>query len=541
MNKKTYFFLLILIAAAGTALRIIALDRTPPGISTDILLYFSNARTIAETGKDIYGAPFPLYFVHKEYLVNPVTVYVTALIYKLFGFSHVNGYAPNLVMSLITIIITALMGTVLTGKRGIGILAGIFVALSPWHYHLSRTGFEGVFAYSLILVGILFSLKAKEKPSYLWYTVGLFTLASFSYKAVNIFLIFYPLVYFLAGKREVKSKKNALVMIAAFWAIVILQSLLLFSGYRDNYSRGIIQKNLDFAKTEAAKEQNQSDAPRLFRLLASNVPLSLTKKLIRNYVHFFSPQYLLTRGDNDMRFSTTGHGQVYLIDLLFFIMGIIWLKNNKQKITLILLAGIILTAPMAALISDEEYAIRTFIAVFPLGVISGAGAYNIMTRNYRRIPKNYLVILLTGIYLAGFLLYLYRYHYLYIHESRKAWGGTNREVFCEAYRRRRKYPIITFGRSSEFEFLEFTYWNKLPVSEIQKQLASYNEKILTYENIRFVRTCGPNSDSFPLSQTDFQILYAPDSCKIGREPDRQYFNPKTLEWTWGNYTSGKIP
>lgn len=536
MKPKVYIVLLVLITLFGLGIRVIGLSRVPPGISTDVLLYFSNARALAETGKDIYGRVFPLYSSHKGFLVSPVMVYVIAFVYKIFGFSHVISYLPNILLSTASIVFCALLGTKLTGLRKIGLISACIVAVSPWQYHLSRTGFEGVFGFSLVLIGMYTSVLALKKP--LWYLMSLFLfiLATFSYKAINVFLVLYPLVLFLTiGKQQVKMA-HKIAFTLAIWTVVALQWFLLFAYYHDSYANGFVSTNISRAVNDTNGEKVMSDAPHIIRLVASTVPVSLTRILVANYVHFFSPQFLLTLGDNNLRYSTGGRGQLYLLDVLLIGLGIAWFVKTKKYTTLAFLAGIIVIAPVASLISDEEYAVRTLIAVFAFAILGASGV--------SLIRKKVFLSALIVLYSCSFLLYMYRYHFLYIHYGREAWGGVNKDIFVEAYNERTQYKQISFGRSSEFDYLEFMYWNKLPIPDIQHALSSYDETKLSYKNINFVRLCSAQGDILtPESLGKGELLYTHDTCFKDIEPLKRYYLPKTLTWLWKTYdaTSLKKP
>lgn len=547
MKVRTYVLILIAIAVFGLIIRVVDLSRVPSGISSDVLLYFSNARSIAETGKDIYNHAFPLYFAHKGYLISPVTVYVTAFVYKVFGFSQVNGYIPNIVMSVMTIVITALLATFVTGKRRVGVFAALIVSVSPWHYHLSRTGFEGVFAFSLVLAGIYASILAIKRPIYFILSLFLFIISTFSYKAVNIFLFLYPLLFvFTIGWKRVKTL-HAVLFTAGIWVVIALQSFLLFSYYHDTYAGGIVSNNISRAAADTDTERLQSDAPRAVRVLFSNVPLSLTRIFITNYVNFFSPQYLLTQGDADPRFSTGGRGQLYLLDVVLIIGGIIWLVKSKQKISLIFLLAIIFVAPITSLVSDEEYAIRTYIALFAFAILGACGMELLLTSRIQQSKRKIIIGILAFLYAASFVLYLYRYHFLYtqfnVYYNRPIWDYGERAIFKEAYARSFGYKRITFGRSSEFEYLGFMYWNSLPVTSIQKAMSTYDDKTLSYKNVYFVRNCSYVGDTLTPGSLDNELLYTQGSCFKDIPPVQRYYIPKTLVWLWESYdaTSLKVP
>ena len=157
-SKRLFILFLCSIAIFGFGIRMMNLNMVPTGISSDTLLYFMNARAIAETGKDIYEHLHPLYFMHRDIVAMPLTIYVIALFYKVFGSAHIIGYLPNILISTLSIIVVGLFTKMITKNSVAGVFATIALTFSPWHYHLSRTGFEGVFGFTLIFFGIYFSL-----------------------------------------------------------------------------------------------------------------------------------------------------------------------------------------------------------------------------------------------------------------------------------------------------------------------------------------------------------------------------------------------
>ena len=532
---------LICIAIIGFAIRIIGIDRVPTGISSDTLLYFANGRAIAETGKDIYGHLHPLYFLHKDIVAMPLTIYVLAFFYTLFGSAHSIGYLPNIVISAISILAVGIFTSRIAKNPLAGIFAAIALTFSPWHYHLSRTGFEGVFGFTLVFMGIYLSLLGLENKRYLFWSLVLLLLSTFSYKAVNIFLSLYPFVLLCyTGVAYAKTKRFVLYAIG-IWSIIILQWFLLFFLYKDSYANGILSHTIDIAKQTVKSDMDLSDAPRKLKLVYSNIPLAFAVTASQNYTHFFSPQYLFTTGDTDNRFSTTGHGQLYIFDGLFILLGILWLMKQKRFAPLRFLSAIIVVAPLSAMIADQQYAIRTFVSVYIFATFIGIGcAYAVETlarfRYYRVILAGTIAV-----YLFFVSVYLYRYHFLYVHYGRWSWNSNNKEVFMTAYEESRKKSQITFGHTSEFDYLDFMYWNHLPITAVQRALSSYDDKSLQYENIRFIRACTGEGDTASQELIgENELLFVRDECLGDTEPKARYYLPKLQRYTWKLYDRNSI-
>lgn len=533
-----YKFLLLLcsISMIGFGIRMMNLNQVPTGISSDTLLYFMNARAIAETGKDIYEHLHPLYFLHKDIVAMPLTIYVIAFFYKLFGSSHIIGYLPNILISTLSIMVIGFFTKKISKSSTAGIFAAIALTFSPWHYHLSRTGFEGIFGFTLIFFGIYFALIGFDKSRYFIWSLSMMFFSTFCYKAVNIFLLCFPFVLLLCKGISFAKTKTFILYTLSILFVILLQWFLLFFLYKDSYASGILTHTVDLAKKDVASEMELSDAPRKMKLLFSNTPLAIATVATQNYLHFFSPQYLFTTGDSDNRFSTTGHGQLYILEGIFIALGLLWLLKKKQYAHLKLLVGILFIAPLSAMIADQQYAIRTFVSVFIFASLTGIGVLHAVELLYAFKYKKIVIGIIAIVYIGSVAPYMYRYHYLYIHYGRWSWNSNNKEVFASAYIDSKTHSQITFGGTSEFDYLDFMYWNHLPIQDVQNALTTYNNASLEYKNIRFIRTCTGNGNTPTLDSIETEeLLFVRDECLQTIEPITRFYLPKIQRYTWKMY------
>jgi hypothetical protein len=538
MKQRNWWLILSLIVSFGFFLRIISIEQTPSGFSPDVLLYFINARAIAQTGLDIYGKAFPLYFSLKDFLVNPTPVYFGAFFHLIFGYAPWVSYLPNVVASTLSLVGAALLAETLFPRKRIGLYAAAILTISPWHLHLSRTGFEGVLGFCLVLWGIYFSIIGIKIRPLLFLAIPFFLLGTFSYKAVNVFILGYAVIYIFYLRYIHLQIKQYLFFIFLMLFSVGIQWFLLFYYYHDAYANGVILKNDLYATERVNKERFISDAPMKVRFIFSNKPLVFVQTVTENYLNFFSPQFLLTHGDADVRFSTQFHGQLYLIDSLLILFGVVWLIRTRQVKNLFFLLAILLISPLSSAISDQQYSIRAFEAVFIFAILIGCGIEYITMYVIKKHPKYHQIILGAGvgIYLLFAAGYLYRYYFLYQYYERATWNGVNRKVMENIYSLRKNYSKITFGVSSEFEYLEFFYWNNLPFSQIQEKLNHYPEKPLVYENILFTRVCSGQSGIPTLQNFEKkELLITRNSCFPNLKPLRYDYYPKSDTYDWKEY------
>lgn len=132
---------LVLLAAL---VRLVALERAPLPVNQDELSNIYDATCLAETGADRWGTRHPVLlrgFGDLDYR-PALQAWLTALPMKLGGFSVGLGRAVSGVLGTLTVLLVALVARPLLGPGG-ALLAGLLVALSPWHLLYSRLAHEG--------------------------------------------------------------------------------------------------------------------------------------------------------------------------------------------------------------------------------------------------------------------------------------------------------------------------------------------------------------------------------------------------------------
>ena len=94
-----------------------------------------------------------------------------------------------------------------------------------------------------------------------------------------------------------------------------------------------------------------------------------------NYFKNFSSEFLFVSGDTNPRSQVPGSSQLYYIDSLFLVLGVIYiLKSKNHKLYLIL--GLLFLAPIPAAITKENpHALRSILMSPILSAISAIGVY----------------------------------------------------------------------------------------------------------------------------------------------------------------------
>jgi hypothetical protein len=114
----------------------------PPGFFRDEAAIAYNAHTIAEDGRDEYGARFPLYFSSFLDYKSPTFIYGLAGVFLVTGPSKTAAHAFAAVCMLTAILLVGWLGYLRTGRASVGVATLALAGFSPWLFELGRVAFE---------------------------------------------------------------------------------------------------------------------------------------------------------------------------------------------------------------------------------------------------------------------------------------------------------------------------------------------------------------------------------------------------------------
>lgn len=152
-----------LVAAGGlSVLWVIALPHNPPFGYQDEPSTAYNAWLIAHTGRDEYGAHFPLFFQAFGEFRSPAQFYVMAGLIKLFGAHLLMGRYLTRTVVFLAILLVGGLAARATGRREVGLIVGALGLTTPMLYEVSRLGTEGPLVVLPLAVFLLLAERASR-------------------------------------------------------------------------------------------------------------------------------------------------------------------------------------------------------------------------------------------------------------------------------------------------------------------------------------------------------------------------------------------
>jgi hypothetical protein len=132
---------LALVLAVGAFQLWISPDN-PPGFFRDEAALAYNAHTIADDGRDEYGARFPLYFSSFLDYKSPLYVYGLAGVFLVTGADREVARGFSAACMLAAILLLGWLGYRTTSRASVGVVTVLLAGTSPWLFELGRVAFE---------------------------------------------------------------------------------------------------------------------------------------------------------------------------------------------------------------------------------------------------------------------------------------------------------------------------------------------------------------------------------------------------------------
>src|SRR3989344_7955388 len=413
----------LIIIAIAVFLRVYKLSSNPPSLYWDEASLGYNAYAVYTTGYDEHGEKYPLarFIAFGDYK-PPGYIYSAAPAIASLGLNEFAVRLPSALAGIFMTYISYLITRLLFKPVKIALLAALIFSISPWSIHLSRVAFEANLAAAFNLAAIYFFLKSISLGGFLPVSM-LFFLASFY--TFNANRIIAPLIYIFLSlyffKSSVKNLKWQLI--SAGLAIIFLipsMGFLMSRESRLRFQEVSIFNNLQPVLT--ANSRIALDGNTLISKIIHNRRILFPFDFLKHYTDNFSGRFLFTHGDVNPRLHVQGMGQLYFIELPFFIIGIIYLLIKNRNTALLLFIWMMIAVIPAGAARETPHALRIVSILPTYQIIIALGLNQIFQWiQIKKKQKFYLLINFAYclLFIANMVYYLHLYH---IHFPRD-WSG----------------------------------------------------------------------------------------------------------------------
>ncbi len=412
--------ILIAIIALAFVLRFYHLN-SYPALNADEASIGYDAYSLLQTGKDQHGNSWPISFQSFNDYKPGLYVYIVLPFVKFLGLNELAVRIPNALLGVIGVYVIYLLVKELFGKekKGFALLAALFLAISPWHIHFSRGGWEANTATFLILTGVLFFIKYFNSHShnikYLIFSIFSFILSIYCYQATRVITPLLVLGLILIYRKEIFSNIKPFIIAGTFGALLLIPLLLDFTKGNILSRAAGVGLFADHGPRVRVEEQRGNYPPNSkIAVLIHNKVVNYTLAFLDNWAKHFHGEFLFLSGDEVQRSKVPETGQMYLTDIAFLVVGFTIIFRRKiGKNWQIILMWVIVAPVASALTFQAPSALRAQNLVIPLIIISAFGATQIIkyfSKFENLVKAAYLIIGLLIIWGFGRYLQIYYVH-----------------------------------------------------------------------------------------------------------------------------------
>lgn len=358
-RRQCLFIALAIVTITAAIIRFHDVKSNPLGFFCDEADVGLNAWYLAHKGTDATGRSYPLVFNLLGDGKGPVLIYSAVLPTLVFGIDEVAVRYTAAAYGFMTCILLFLLARKMFGLQA-AFWAMTFIALCPWHAHLSRVAFDCVPAAFWTTVAIYFSWGFRGELQKIVLILVSFYLAFMSYSAAKIVLPFVFIALAIIGQTQIKKS----ILSKKQWATAALILLLLVLVTLPSYFDGSL----------LARWRQVATAPRTM------------SQYFNAYLNHFSIDFLFTKGDSGfpeqflVRHSVPGMGELYWIQLVLVVAGLIFgFRSDRLRIPVAFCCILLVVFPLGSIFVDNiPFATRSFLGTIPFSLLSGLGAERVI-------------------------------------------------------------------------------------------------------------------------------------------------------------------
>ncbi len=474
MEKKIYIILGLIVVLAF-CLRFFSLSSNPPSLNWDEISHGYNAYSILKTGTDEWGQKMPIsnFRAYGDYPL-PLNLYLTIPFIFFIGLSEFSIRIPHVILGTLTVISTFFLAWGITKNKYVSLVASFLVAVSPWTLFTSRFVLQSNLSIFLLTTSLAFFVNREYKKSFVSMSFILLGLSLFAYNTTRIISPLILLSIWFLYKEKLWNLKNKIIIALFFIPLVFI--LTGKEARARSFAVSIINDGV-IAKIES--QRNESKFSSTVTKIIYNRPVYFAQEFYKNYLGYFSPNFLFIKGGTQYQFSIPDNGLISWINLPFFYLGLLILireafKKNSNYIFMLL---VLLIAPIPAAMTSEKFAVLRSSAMIPFPMILSAMGFVYVFD----LLKNKHKVIMTAIYVIGSLILLFNYMNICLNSYRvkysSSWQYGHKEVANYISENNDNYAkvIMTKKYGEPHEFLLF-YLKYDPQSyQADKNLNRFNQ------------------------------------------------------------------
>ena len=491
-NPKLLVLILIIISLC---LRFYKLDQVPASLYYDEIDYGLQARSLIETGKDYRGEFSPFYVHSFNDIRAPIPAYFTTVSTLIFTSPELQVRGANALLGSLVVVLIFYLIKFMMGKNSLAFLAGLIFTTNPWQIQFSRFNHEVMSMAALYLLALLIFYRWLKFKNFLLIllSVIIFSLTVYTYRTMSFYIPLTLVMLFLIYRQEILKLgfKKIFPLIVLIGLIVgpFLYVTTLGAPDLPRINQLIIASDprvpIWVTRNREVDSGDYDDKTIGKQAITSsyffhNKVFSWLDAFANNFAHSFSTDFLIIRGDPNLRHSIGKMGPILFIDFIAFVAGVFWLlKNIKLKHNLFLFAWL-LTSPIPASLTMDGagHSGRLFIFSAPLLLTISLGWWYIINFFKNTFKGKLLLIVVASLWLLLLIFYFHKYFIHYPIESARNFGFGFKEAVGKILEEESKYDKVIMGPGNDPPMIYFLYWSKMSSKVIHEYGTLFSPDII---------------------------------------------------------------
>lgn len=401
IKQEKYKILVVLIFIFAIGVRIWSWPNAINDMNCDEAMSAINAKSIAESGTDIFGTTYPIYF--EGWVISgqsAFAIYITALFIKLFGFSVISIRLPILLISISSLCFMPLLINRIFKNKKMAIIALVLLAINPWDIMQSQWLLDCNFYPHIMLIAIYALLVGiqDKKMSATYFSMVLFAITLYTYGiALYLTPIFLCIIAgYLLKKKSITIKQFficLMIFIVVSIPIILMAIIQLFNLPTIQLGKITIQ---NFAYATRTNDM----------LLFSENKLATLSQNFKYMTDIFIKQ-----SDDLIWNALPKYGTIYLISMPIVFIETIFLcfdffkkkEETNQNFGIVLILTWLLIGILDGLLINDTNINRINIIWYVLIMINAIGIFEIVKMlKYKKI-LSIVFLLVYGIQFVGFI------------------------------------------------------------------------------------------------------------------------------------------
>ncbi len=412
----------------------------------------------------------------------PLYIYLTTIPIYFLGLTPtavrlVSVIAGSLAIPGIYLLTRQLFNKILSPKtsHNASLLSAFLLAISPWHFFISRPALEANLALTLIIFGFWALLKGLTHPRFYLLSSILLSLSLHTYNTARVFVPLLLIAFFIIYRRRILNfNRQSLPIYSLILSVLIFISSSTLVGQQiftgtgtARYSKLAILS--DTAVYQIGQSRLHSPLSKNLARLRYNRPFYFLTKFSKNYFSYFTPSFLYQTHGAHKQFAITGQNLFTLPVTLLGLIGIVTLIIKYRSNSAYFLFSWFLISPVAsALTADPPQALRPNPMIPAVILFATIGAFtliNFASKKSRVQAVIYTLILL--ICLSGYVRYINVYWTDYLTNYSQSWQYGYRQTIEYIDEHQADYSHIIFTKRYGEPHIFYAFFSRLDPTLLQ--------------------------------------------------------------------------